>query len=316
MAKKFATPIDLLQNEFRNVRIQNLASAPSSPVEGQIYYNSTTKLFGFWNGTAWVYSSTITIDTDGTLSANSDAVVPSQKAVKAYADTKQSALGFTPENVANKDTDGTFAANSDTKYPSQKAVKTYVDGKVLNSTHLQGGIDCSANPNYPAAAVGDAYRVSVAGKIGGGSGPDVNVGDEILCYTASSTGNHATVGSNWIILESNRDQATTSLLGLVILASSSDAEAKSSTTKAVTPSALTHFAKMYHFTATGDNSTTDFECTHNFNTRDVIVRVRQVQSPYAEIIVDDEATTVNKVTVKFATAPAAGVDYTISVAAL
>lgn len=41
----------------------------------------------------------------------------------------QAALGFTPENSANKDTDSTFAANSDTKYPSQKAVKTAVDGK-------------------------------------------------------------------------------------------------------------------------------------------------------------------------------------------
>jgi len=42
---------------------------------------------------------------------------------------KQDALGYTPENVANKDTDGTLAANSDTKYPSQKAVKTAVDTK-------------------------------------------------------------------------------------------------------------------------------------------------------------------------------------------
>jgi hypothetical protein len=44
--------------------------------------------------------------------------------------SKQAALGFTPENVANKDIDGTLAANSDTKYPSQKAVKTYVDTKI------------------------------------------------------------------------------------------------------------------------------------------------------------------------------------------
>jgi hypothetical protein len=55
-----------------------------------------------------------------------DPVNPQDAATKAYADTKQAALGFTPENVANKDTDGTLAANSDTKYPSQKAVKTYV----------------------------------------------------------------------------------------------------------------------------------------------------------------------------------------------
>lgn len=46
---------------------------------------------------------------------------------------KQAALGFTPEDVANKDTDGTLAANSDTKYASQKATKTYVDNAVGTS---------------------------------------------------------------------------------------------------------------------------------------------------------------------------------------
>lgn len=35
------------------------------------------------------------LDTDSNLTADSDSKVPSQKAVKAYADTKQSALGFT-----------------------------------------------------------------------------------------------------------------------------------------------------------------------------------------------------------------------------
>lgn len=45
----------------------------------------------------------------------------------------QPALGYTPENVANKSTD-TSLGNSDTLYPSQKAVKTYVD----NNTGLTG----------------------------------------------------------------------------------------------------------------------------------------------------------------------------------
>lgn len=45
---------------------------------------------------------------------------------KYFADHAQEALGFTPENIANKSTDGTMADNSDTKYPSQKAVRTFV----------------------------------------------------------------------------------------------------------------------------------------------------------------------------------------------
>jgi len=41
----------------------------------------------------------------------------------------QNAVGYMPENAANKSTDGTFASNSDTLYPSQKAAKTYADTK-------------------------------------------------------------------------------------------------------------------------------------------------------------------------------------------
>jgi len=72
------------------------------------------------------YTKGIPIDVDGTLSGNTDLLVPSQKAVKTYVDTGLALK----ENVANKDTDGTLASNSDTLYPSQKAVKTYSDTKV------------------------------------------------------------------------------------------------------------------------------------------------------------------------------------------
>jgi hypothetical protein len=64
-------------------------------------------------------------------------------------------------------------------------------------------IDCSANPNYPAGAAGDVYRVTGAGKIGGGSGIDVQVKDELLCLTDSVAGTHAAVGANWLIIQGN-----------------------------------------------------------------------------------------------------------------
>ena len=72
----------------------------------------------------------------------------------------------------------------------------------------KGGLDCSANPNYPAADAGHVYKVTVAGKVGGGSGPDVEVGDTMYCTTDSSaSGNHATVGANWAIIQANSELA-------------------------------------------------------------------------------------------------------------
>lgn len=110
------------------------------------------------------------------------------------------------------DTDGTLAANSDTKIASQKAVKTYADALIAANDAMvfRGVIDCSANPNYPAANRGDTYKVSVAGKIGGGSGPNVEVGDLLLCITDSTaSGTHAGVGAQWVIAQVNIDGAVT-----------------------------------------------------------------------------------------------------------
>jgi len=57
MAVNYLHNIDLNKNELQNAKIHVLASAPSGPAEGQIYYNSTDNRLYFYDGSAWVDAS-------------------------------------------------------------------------------------------------------------------------------------------------------------------------------------------------------------------------------------------------------------------
>lgn len=122
MALKRASNVDYGQNQILNAVVQNLSAAPSSPRAGQIYYDSVLQELGYWNGTSWIYSTTV-----------ADATTSSKGVVELTNDLGGTA---TSPTVVGLHLAGDTAINhkltsvTDPTNPQDAATKNYVDGKL------------------------------------------------------------------------------------------------------------------------------------------------------------------------------------------
>lgn len=134
---------------------------------------------------------------DNTSDANKPVSTAQQTALDLKAPLASPALTGTP--TAPTAAPGTNTTQISTTAFVQAAVSLAVAGLL----EFISDIDCSTDPNYPAANKGDTYYASVAGKIGGASGLDVNIGDAIIAKADNAGGTQAAVGASWFILEHN-----------------------------------------------------------------------------------------------------------------
>jgi hypothetical protein len=394
MSKKFLTNLDLTQNQILNVAVHNKVGPPSSPVVGQIYFDTTPSVLRmfFWDGTQWVDMSgdiqdvlggagltastsangdVITLDVNvdnATIEINSDSlrvkdlgIVTGKLANSAVTTVKINANAVTfdkLQQVANLTVIGNvsgatanpaevtiitdLATASSTTLATSQSIKSYIDTNVGNLGNIEGGWDASSG-SFPVGSApvagtkaGDYWYVTVAGTTGGVA---FNVGDVIVAKINNASTSSA---ADWIQLEVNRDQATTTVLGLVFLATNAETQTGTDTVKAVTPSALS--SRTATETRTGiaelatqaetdagtddlrivtplklktllDNRTggyavniggagTSYAISHGLNTIDVIVMIKD-NATLEEVITDVVITDAATVTVSFAVAPSA-----------
>lgn len=144
---QFLTAIDLTNNQIKNVLLEQLSSAPGSPLTGRIYYDTTLGFARIWNGSAWTKITDAWISnvagtapiqvsvvggvaTVSILAATSGQTGSMSSADKAKLDAATNLN--TPSTLVLRDSSGNFSAGT---------ITAALTGTASNATQLNGQPD-------------------------------------------------------------------------------------------------------------------------------------------------------------------------------
>lgn len=243
------------------------------------------------------------LNTSSTLTGATDSQIPSALAVKTYADNINQGVKWKTEVRAATTVAGTLATS-------------FENGDVIDGITLVTG-DRILIKDQAAPAENGIYTVNASGAptraTDADSGTEIKQAavfvsegtvnaDNAFVNTTDGTIVINTTGIVFVPFSSATvPNASTTVAGKVELAIAAEAEAKSSSTLALTPASIVNFPIKKTFTI-GDGATTSFALTHNLNTLDIVVSIRKV-STGEQWLTDITANSVNQVTITFGVAP-------------
>lgn len=341
----FIVDIDLTKNQLLNAALQNLTTHPATPVEGQIYFNTTddtvyvyspgnTQSVAGWLDLGDIYThptftainptlsganvlATLTTNSEGHVTAasarvltladlgytgatnannyihpsytarDSGALTGVQVVSRVTSDTSGHITAVTTRSITNADIDNIIindALSSSATYTwSIDKIQSFIASAISGQMVYVGGYNASTNvPDLDTAPsaikTGYTYTVTAAGTF---FTEAVQVGDMIIAEK-----DNPTLVTDWTIVNKNIPDivdASTSAKGIIEIATQAEVDAGTDAVRAVTPATLQ--SKLDAFDISDSYSQTfgngvlqSFTITHNLNSSDVVVSVREVAS--------------------------------------
>lgn len=221
MSKKFLVPIDMSQLEVQNAALQNLATAPASPVLGQVYFNTVQNKALVWDGTNWVpWEANVNSVTgvkgnsessyrtgDVNITAANVGAAPTSHASSSDTYGKGTSSNYGHVKLSDA-TDGTSAAASGGTAATPKAVKDALDAAKSYADGLDTGVS-DVKVDGTSVVTSGVAAIDLTGKVDKETGKGLSTNDyttdEKNKLAGIASGAEVNVQSDWNVTSSGSD---------------------------------------------------------------------------------------------------------------